>query len=94
MKNLFGDEVSDIALKMSKRTDKRHPCSSGTGPKGETCGTCGHRVKVRYHGKAYNKCGVLKGYWTHGPGTDLKCKDEACSMWHNCIGGNMSKEER
>jgi hypothetical protein len=29
----------------------------------------------------FYKCAVIKESWTHGPGTDLRLKDKACSRW-------------
>lgn len=53
----------------------------GRGPKGETCGTCQHFCRLRYHDKRYLKCGLMKHAWTHGPGTDIRAKWEACEHW-------------
>ncbi len=83
MKDLFGNDVPDVDPALRRKTDRRHPDRPGTGPVGETCGSCGHRVLIHYHNKTYNKCGVLRGLWTHGPGTDLRRKDVACSHWVN-----------
>lgn len=52
----------------------------GTGPQGETCGSCRHRV-VRQLGKGYQKCQLKLKHWTHGAGTDIKVYFPACSKW-------------
>jgi hypothetical protein len=88
MKDLFGVEVPDVDPKALRRADMRHPDQPGTGPKGQTCGTCGHRVLIHYHNRAYNKCAVLRDQWTHGPGTDLRRKDEACSRFVPGVGAS------
>lgn len=54
-----------------------HP---GTGPKGETCGSCSHHC-VKSMGKRYHKCGLAQGLWTGGRGSDILVKAAACSKW-------------
>lgn len=54
-----------------------HP---GTGPKDETCGSCRHHVVVS-KGKRYHKCGLARGLWTGGRGSDILVRAEACSKW-------------
>jgi hypothetical protein len=52
----------------------------GTGPSGETCGSCKHL----YHksmAKTYLKCALMQALWTGGGGTDIKAKAPACSKW-------------
>lgn len=58
-----------------------HPTRPGTGPKGETCGTCEHRVHVKSGRHTYQKCRLIRANWSHGPGTDIKKKDAACALW-------------
>ena len=53
----------------------------GTGPEGETCKTCEHYVRVSYHGKLWRKCFLMRRFWTHGPGTDIKAGSPACRKW-------------
>jgi hypothetical protein len=69
-----------ITQQISKR-DKAHPYAPGSGPAGQTCGTCQKLCRVEYHNKIYRKCHVLMKYWTHGPGTDIRCRDAACRSW-------------
>lgn len=57
-----------------------HAGPVGSGPKGETCGTCKHLTRVR-HAKTYLKCGLMRKQWTGGPGTDVRAKDAACWKW-------------
>ena len=52
----------------------------GTGPDGETCGTCAHHV-IRVFSKNYHKCLLMKGKWTGGTGTDIRVRSPACSKW-------------
>lgn len=57
-----------------------HAARPGTGPAGETCGSCHHIAKRRL-GKAYTKCGLTQANWTGGGGSDVRHKDPACSFW-------------
>lgn len=52
----------------------------GTGPVGETCGSCAHLAKVRMS-RSYPKCGLMRPVWTHGRGTDVLVRSPACSVW-------------
>lgn len=53
----------------------------GTGPVGETCGSCKHIVRA-WNGR-YRKCDLVRRLWTHGPGTDIKARSPACSKWEH-----------
>lgn len=50
----------------------------GTGPTGETCGTCEHMAG---RGGRYRKCQLNRARWTHGPKTDVLARSPACSKW-------------
>lgn len=52
----------------------------GTGPGGETCGSCAHRVRIAYS-KTYNKCALNRPNWTSGPGSDILVRSPACLKW-------------
>jgi hypothetical protein len=52
----------------------------GTGPIGETCGTCKHHV-AKLMSKTYHKCGLNRGMWTGGRATDILTRSPACSKW-------------
>ncbi len=82
MKDLFGIEVSDEwpSLLTKPKVDRAHAAAPGTGPEGETCGTCDHLWR-RVLSKTYMKCCLMKDNWTGGPGSDIRCKDLACSFW-------------
>jgi len=54
-----------------------HP---GTGPTGETCGSCKHHVGVQ-HARVYHKCGLACGLWTGGRRSDILVRAPACSKW-------------
>lgn len=53
----------------------------GKGPAGETCGSCAHLVRLPYHTRIYLKCGLMRHYWTHGAGTDIRARWPACEYW-------------
>ena len=79
MRGLFGEDVP--AQPPEERTDRARPADKGTGPAGETCGTCLHRGGHNYGGRMFHKCDLVRAAWTHGPGTDIRLKDAACRHW-------------
>ncbi|OLE54210.1 MAG: hypothetical protein AUG51_09375 [Acidobacteria bacterium 13_1_20CM_3_53_8] len=52
----------------------------GTGPEGETCGSCKYHEVIRYS-KNYHKCALTRGTWTHGRASDILVRTPACSKW-------------
>lgn len=52
----------------------------GTGPAGETCGSCRHHVTIRYS-KRYHKCALARGKWTGGRASDILVRASACIGW-------------
>lgn len=50
----------------------------GTGPSGETCGSCKHMAG---RGGRFRKCRLTEAIWTHGPRTDVLARSPACSKW-------------
>ena len=61
---------------------KGYAAAPGSGPNGETCGTCGHcYLRGTRSGKWFSKCDLVKA--TGGPGTDIVRKSPACSRWVN-----------
>lgn len=76
-------------LTPEQRKKLKPPCSTGarghvsppgTGPAGETCGSCKHLARNRM-AKTYLKCGLNQAKWTAGPKSDVRAKDQACSKW-------------
>jgi hypothetical protein len=57
-----------------------HVMPPGTGPAGETCGSCKHLTR-KHMGKVYLKCGLNHRRWTGGKGSDVRAKDAACKRW-------------
>ena len=83
MKSLFGEEIPDQAEKKQppKTTvPKGYAAAPGTGPAGETCGTCRFHVIVRYANK-YHKCEKMRMKWTGGAGSDIRVRSPACWFW-------------
>ncbi|KQQ39084.1 hypothetical protein ASF58_23370 [Methylobacterium sp. Leaf125] len=85
--DLFGFErpvLSPLERKrMLRRAAERprgHAARPGTGPAGETCGSCEHLVR-RQRSKTYPKCGLNRAGWTCGPASDVRVRDPACSKW-------------
>jgi hypothetical protein len=60
--------------------DRAHSYKPGTGPAGESCGTC-EKLREHHYSRTYFKCAVMKRFWTRGPGTDIRKKDSACLAW-------------
>lgn len=88
MKDLFGiaiDERTLPAPRDHKRRNTRpngYAARPGTGPAGETCGTCEHFCWSHPGGRRhYLKCGLVRKNWTHGPGTDILKRSPACELW-------------
>lgn len=67
--------------KAEAKRDRGHPYPPGSGPRGESCGSCGKLRSGGELGKRYFKCNVLRGSWTGGAGTDVRKKDPACLAW-------------
>lgn len=57
-----------------------HVAPPGTGPEGETCGSCRHLFRNQL-AKTYLKCGLNQAKWTGGAKTDVRARDAACSLW-------------
>lgn len=82
--SLFGWDQPMRPSKPKRGRAKGNAAPVGSGPAGETCGTCRH---ARYHetAKRYWKCALVKS--TSGPGTDIRLKWPACSKWQGKGGG-------
>lgn len=60
-----------------------HAAPPGTGPDGETCGTCGHFSRRTVGSRQFAKCGLLTSHQTHGKNADILKTDAACAMWED-----------
>jgi len=77
-KNCYGEEIDLLGEQARRSVPKGYRGIPGTGPEGETCGSCGNRV-TNQHQRKYYKCGLTK--WTNGAATDIRLKSPACSFW-------------
>lgn len=79
-RDLFGNPVTQEARsRQTKANGYARP--PGSGPAGQTCGTCAHLCRVNGGTRNYPKCFIVRHRWTSGPGTDIKTKSPACEMW-------------
>lgn len=53
----------------------------GTGPEGESCGTCANCRAKRGASKTFYKCVLMLASWTGSRGTDVLLRSPACSKW-------------
>ncbi len=62
-----------------------HAARPGTGPSGETCGSCGHCVFRSKQGSSktrnFYKCELMAQRWTYGRDSDVLKTSPACSRW-------------
>jgi hypothetical protein len=63
-----------------------HAMPSGTGPRGETCGSCASVRRRNGGGRNYTKCSLTMSKWTAGAGSDVRLRDPACSKWTQRFG--------
>jgi hypothetical protein len=57
-----------------------YAASPGTGPEGETCGSCKHLFRNQL-AKTYLKCSLMRACWTGGRKTDVLSRSPACKFW-------------
>ena len=72
----LSDHVAKVAPKV-----RGHAAMPGTGPKDQTCGSCGSMMRKTSAAKTYTKCSRTQSKWTGGAATDVRLKDPACSKW-------------
>lgn len=53
----------------------------GTGPAGETCGSCQHKHRREGVAGRYLKCSLARGLWTGGRASDILAGSPACEKW-------------
>jgi hypothetical protein len=84
---LFGGEAPARPVPGSVTTEaaQGYAAPPGTGPEGETCGSCSHcRVKegrCRGRIRRYYKCAVMLPQWTNRRATDVLIQSPACRQW-------------
>ena len=77
---LSPDERRMVFPKYKATVPRGYAAPPGSGPDGETCGSCNHHVARRY-AKIYHKCDLMRAYWTGGGATDIRVRSPACSRW-------------
>ncbi len=77
--NLLGEE---IILQSKSPQPKGYAARPGTGPEGETCGSCKNLYRKQMS-KTYLKCLLQQQCWTGGAGTDVKARSPACRFWES-----------
>ena len=60
---------------------KGHAFHPGSGPAGETCRSCVHKVRIGLSKKTVHKCGLVRRKWTASVRTDIRLRDPACRHW-------------
>lgn len=82
----FGDPKILASMRKLRRKAKTtvargYYAPPGSGPDGETCGTCfycsGHGRGL----KRWHKCDLARERWTGGRGTDVLVGSPACHAW-------------
>jgi hypothetical protein len=53
----------------------------GTGPEGETCGSCRHRTGAHNSRRDFPKCALTSRCHTSGRRTDILVRSPACRKW-------------
>lgn len=79
--------VADEARMLTPRPKGLYAALPGTGPAGETCGSCQHIARRRMAG-VYLKCELTRAAWTRGAGTDIRARSPACSKWESPTEGS------
>lgn len=53
----------------------------GTGPAGETCGSCRYNAVQSGTSGTYHKCRLMEATWTRSAATDIRVRSPACAKW-------------
>ena|ERR1700735_5514120 len=73
-----------LASKARSLKIRGHAAAPGSGPSGETCGSCLHLYRNQM-ASTYLKCYLSRARWTGGAATDVKARDPACEKWERKI---------
>lgn len=72
--------LTSVRKKRREPTPSGHAGIPGTGPEGETCGSCRHLFRNQ-RAKTYLKCELNKTRWTGGRKSDVRARDKSCKFW-------------
>lgn len=85
--DLFGHPDAPVKTDIERKREQRrlrerpkgYAATPGSGPAGETCGTCAHCWRSNSGTRGYHKCKLIRP--TRGYGTDILKRSPACSRW-------------
>ena len=69
------------AKEIKNKIPRGYIATPGTGPKGETCRTCQHVVRVRLMGEQRLRCGLNQAKWKKTNRSRVIPTSPACSQW-------------
>jgi hypothetical protein len=79
-----GPAKTPLEQKREKRRASEQPrgtyAAPGTGPLGETCGSCRHATQLGGH-RTWYKCAKARRLWTNSVRTDIRLSTPACIGW-------------
>ena len=79
--------MTDAERKRTRRRLSQRPrgyaALPGTGPEGETCGSCKHIRRSDTGIRIYPKCNLNRAAWTASQRTDIRVRWPACAKWEN-----------
>jgi hypothetical protein len=79
--NIFGEPITLTPLRGKHYVQPRgYAGRPGSGPKGESCGTCAHAARFK-QSKCWIKCELNRAKWTGGRATDILAGTAACGKW-------------
>lgn len=78
--DLFGEVPPSVPKVSTAGQAHGYAAMPGTGPVGETCGSCRHLYRKRM-AKTYLKCLLYQTRWTGGHGSDVLAGSPACQKW-------------
>jgi hypothetical protein len=74
----MGGDTVTVPVRSKRYVQQRgYAAPPGTGPQGETCGSCKHIHRE----EKYRKCSLNRAAWTGGPRTDILARAPACLKW-------------
>lgn len=79
--NIFGGVEVARALKTTTVRAQGYIATPGTGPKGETCGTCQHCWLMNGAKRSWYKCRLARATWSPSRTTDILVSSPACARF-------------